>query len=73
MQNNKKITELKNNLPLGGKVELSKRTGLTARTIDNIFKGKPCRMKNMMKVIKEAENIIAEYKEVIEGNTEILE
>lgn len=67
MQNNKKITDLKNNLPLGGMVELSKRTGLTNRTIDNIFKGKKCRMNNKMKVITEAEKIISEYKTITEG------
>lgn len=67
MQNNKKITDLKNNLPLGGMVELSKRTGLTTRTIDNIFKGKKCRMNNKMKVITEAEKLISEYKTVTEN------
>ena len=67
MQNNTKITELKSKMPLGGIVELSKRTGLTARTIDNIFKGKKCRMNNKMKVIKEAEKLISEYKAVTEN------
>ncbi|WP_313600627.1 hypothetical protein [Epilithonimonas vandammei] len=67
MQNNKKITNLKNNLPLGGMIEIAKRTGLTSRTIDNIFKGKKCRMNNKMKVITEAEKIISEYKTVTEG------
>lgn len=67
MKNNTKITELKNKMPLGGFVELSKRTGLTPRTIDNIFKGKKCRMNNKMKVITEAEKLISEYKTVTEG------
>ena len=67
MQNNTKVTEIKNNLPLGGIVEISKRTGLTVKTIDNVFKGKKCRMNNKMNVIREAENIISEYKAVTEG------
>jgi hypothetical protein len=70
MQNNIKITEIKNNLPLGGKVELSKRTGLTGQTVDNILNGKPARMKNVIKVIQEGEKIITEYKEVTEGTKE---
>lgn len=67
MQNNKKIIEIKNNLPLGGIAELSKRSGLSSITISNIFKGKPCRMKNMEKVITEGNKIISEYKELTEG------
>lgn len=69
MQNNTKITELKKNLPLGGIAELVKRTELSAITISNILKGKPCRMENMKKVITEGNNIISEYKELTEGST----
>ena len=64
MQINKKIIELKKNLPLGGLTEISDRTGITPRTINNIFKGKPCRMKNMIEVVNAAENIISEYKKI---------
>ncbi|PQA92764.1 hypothetical protein SAMN05421796_11051 [Chryseobacterium piscicola] len=63
MQNNK-IIEIKNNLPLGGINELIKRTKLSGITINNILKGKPCRMKNMEKVITEGDKIILEYKQL---------
>lgn len=62
MQNNGKITKLKNKLPLGAITELAERTGLTAKTIDNIFKGKPCRIKNLTKLITETEKYINEYE-----------
>lgn len=67
MQNNTKITEVKNKLPLGGKVLISQRTGLTKQTVDNILNGKNARVQNVLKVIKEAEKIISKYKEVTEG------
>jgi|GEM_PF-2200563 len=66
MQNNTKITEIKKNLPLGGKSEISKRTGLTQQTVHNILNGKPGRMSNVIKIIKSAESIIKEYREITE-------
>lgn len=68
MQNNK-IIEIKNNLPLGGINKLIERTKLSGITINNILKGKPCRMKNMEKVITEGNKIISEYKELTEGTS----
>jgi pheromone shutdown protein TraB len=64
MQNNKKLEELRNKLPLGSKVLISERTGLNPRTIENVLNGKPARIKNVMIVIGEAEKVIAEYKEL---------
>ncbi|SMP08864.1 hypothetical protein [Chryseobacterium profundimaris] len=62
MQVNQKLTELKNKLPLGAITEIAEKTGLTAKTIDNIFKGKPCRANNLKKLITETENYIKEYE-----------
>ncbi len=70
MQNNVKIKELKKNLPLGAKILLSKRTGLSKQTINNVLSGKPCRMNTIMKVVQEGEKIVKEYKECTEVNTE---
>ena len=64
MQNNSKITELKNKLPLGGKLEIIKRTKLNFRTVDNILNGKPARMANVIKVIKTAEDVVNEFTEI---------
>jgi hypothetical protein len=63
MQYNK-ITELKNKLPLGGKLEIIKRTKLNFRTVDNILNGKPARMANVIKVIKTAEDVVNEFTEI---------
>ncbi len=64
MQNNSKITELKNKLPLGGKLEIIKRTNLNFRTVDKILNGKPARMANVIKVIKTAEDVVNEFTEI---------
>lgn len=66
MQNNSKIPEIKKNLPLGSKILLVERTGLTKQTIDNILNGKTGRMKNVISVIVESEKIISEYKKITE-------
>lgn len=64
MQNNEKITELKKNLPLGGRLEVSKRVNLNPRTVDNILKGKSARMTNIIKVIKATQDVINEFTEI---------
>lgn len=64
MQNNKKLTQLKNGLPYGGLKELCKRTDLSRITIYKIFQGKNANMQNVIKVVQESEKIIAEYQEL---------
>jgi hypothetical protein len=64
MQNNKKLEELRNKLPLGSKVLISERTRLNPRTIENVLNGKPARIKNVMIVIGEAEKVIEEYNQL---------
>lgn len=64
MQSNKKLEEIKRNLPLGGKLLIAKRLRITSKTVDNILNGRRAQFKNVVSVIKEAETIIAEYKEL---------
>jgi len=68
MQNNKKLSELKNGLPYGGLNELAERTGLTRTTIYNIFEGKKAVLKNVKKVVEESTKIISEYQELTGQN-----
>lgn len=64
MQSNKKLEEIKRNLPLGGKLLIAKRLKITSKTVDNILNGRRAQFKNVVNVITEAETIIAEYKEL---------
>lgn len=66
MQSNSKILELGKKLPLGAKKLIAKRTGLTEKTVDNILKSKTNgRMDNIIKVVQEAKNVLAEYEAAI--------
>lgn len=64
MQNNEKLEQIRKELPLGGKRLIAERTGLSARSVENILGGKNARIKNLTAIIKEAEKVIAEYKEI---------
>lgn len=64
MQNNTKIAELKNNLPLGGRKEICTRTGLTMHTVARILNGKNGRIKTVTKIITAAEQIINEFNTI---------
>lgn len=62
MQNNKKLEQIRKELPLGGKRLIAERTGLSYRSVENILGGKNARIKNLTVIIREAEKIIADYK-----------
>lgn len=64
MQNNKKLEQIRKELPLGGKRLIAERTGLSPVSVENILSGNNARIKNLTAVIKEAEKIITEYKEL---------
>lgn len=53
-----KLEFIRVNLPLGGKKEISERTGLNIRTVGRILKGESSRYKNLILVIRTAEDII---------------
>ena len=65
MQSNKKLEEIKKNLPIGGRLLIAERLKITPKTVENILNGKPGIFKNVINVIREAEAIIIEYKEAI--------
>lgn len=52
MKTTEKIILLGKELPLGAKKLISKKTGLTEKTVANILKGSPARMDNVLKVVK---------------------
>lgn len=65
MQSNTKLEKLKKVLPLGSQKEIAQRLGINVRTVENVLDGKKCLLKHIFNVVKEAENILAEYKEVV--------
>lgn len=65
MQSNKKLEEIKKALPLGAQKEIAERLGIHAKTVENVFEGKNCLLKHKLNVVKEAEKLLEEYKEVM--------
>ena len=64
MQSKDNLLNLKNNLPRGSKIEISKRTGFTQKTVASILNGCPCRLENFKKVVNTAKAIIRECEEL---------
>ena len=65
MQSNTKLEKLKKVLPFGAQKEIAERLGIHAKTVENVFEGKNCLLKHKFNVVKEAEKLIEEYKEVM--------
>lgn len=65
MQSNKKLEEIKKALPFGSQKEIAERLGISAKTVENVFDGKNCLLKHKFNVVKEAEKLLSEYKEVM--------
>lgn len=65
MESNKKLEELRKTLPRGSYTEIANRSGLSVRTVVNVIEGKKCALHSIMKVVGEADKLLAEYKEVI--------
>jgi hypothetical protein len=64
-QRNKKIKELEAKLPYGSKKEISKRTGLTEKTVGRFFRCQSTRLVIMGKIIAAANEILKEQNELL--------
>jgi hypothetical protein len=65
MQSNEKLKEIKKYLPYGAKAMIAERLKIAPRTVEKILNGDKAHFKNIINVIREAEVIVAEYKEAL--------
>jgi len=62
VQSKEKVIELGKKLPWGAKKEISKRTGITEKTVSLFFRGSNTRYDNSLKILKEANSIVKEMQ-----------